>query len=102
MDLAIETVKEEIGMAGLPSKDAGYEAYDYIHDCETEEPWCYGIYLCTTKDGLKRPWIHIVIDEEKYMCYDEFTSDTPFITDKIQDIKMWLGKFTYDYNKFRY
>lgn len=93
LKLAIDTVIEDLDLFDLPYKIVGYENYNYETDEDTQMPWCYTIKILNS-------FIHIVLDEEKYIFYSKLT-DTEIITDHIQDIKMWFGKLSQQYHKFR-
>lgn len=96
--LAIDTIRQHIEDFDLPYKEIGYENVDYTkNNPRTEYPMCYTFRFHSVN------YIHIIINEEKYVVEDALHFDEEdywkIFTD-IKDLKMWLSKMSVEYKEY--
>lgn len=96
--LAVDTIRQHIEDFDLPYKEIGYENVDYVkNNPRTEYPMCYTFRFYSIN------YIHIIINEEKYVVEDGLHFDAEnywkTFTD-IKDLKMWLSKMSVEYKEY--
>lgn len=95
--LAIKTVREHLELFDLPYKEIGYENIDYASKGvkpSTNHPVCYTFRFHTVN------YIHIMLNEEKYVVEDGYNYDEYWRTfTNMIELKMFLSKISAEYKE---
>lgn len=98
--LAIKTVREYLELFDLPYKEIGYENVDYsAKDIKPNliYPVCYTFRFHTVN------YIHIMLNEEKYIMEDGFNYGDYWKTfTNIIELKMFISKISVNYKEAMY
>lgn len=96
--MAIDAVRNVLELFDLPYKEIGEENYDYENSKATDYSKCYTFRFETVN------YIHIVLDEEKYIYEDGLHFETMYITvtDQFVNLKSWIARQAAEYKQSRY
>ena len=96
--MAIDAVRNLLELFDLPYKEIGEESYDYENTKATDYSKCYTFRFETVN------YIHIVLDEEKYIYEDGLHFETKYITvtDQFINLKSWIARQAAEYKQSRY
>jgi hypothetical protein len=98
--LAIKTVREYLELFDLPYKEIGYENIDYSAKNikpNLTHPVCYTFRFHTVN------YIHIMLNEEKYIMEDGFNYGDYWKTfTNIIELKMFISKISVNYKESMY